>query len=122
MQADWSDANVASDIDLERSVSLPDADDAHVLAAAISGRAEVLLTLNRDDFPTRTLGQYGIIRRDPDGLLHEFAVENPASMARVLSEVLVRAEGASGRAQNIRALLKRAGMPRLGKWTLGQSD
>ena len=60
LRAAWPEAEVAVDADLVERLSLPDPDDRHVLAAAIAGGAEVLLTLNRADFPTRTLARHGI--------------------------------------------------------------
>ena len=52
-------------------LSLPDPDDRHVLAAAIAGGADTLVTLNRADFPTRTLARHGVLLREPDGFLVE---------------------------------------------------
>ena len=52
----WPDAEVAVDAELVARLSLPDPDDRHVLAAAIAGGAEVLLTLNRADFPDPDAG------------------------------------------------------------------
>lgn len=94
---------------------LPDPDDIHVLAAGIAGQADVLVTKNISDFPTRVLGQYGILRRDPDGFLIGLLEDHPEVVGRVAEEVRLKAEAISGRAQPMRALLKRAGMPRLGK-------
>ena len=110
----WPDAEVAVEPDLVERLSLPDPDDRHVLAAAIAGGAEVLLTLNRADFPTRTLARHGILLREPDGFLTEMAAEG-VDIAAVAAAVQARAERASGRPQPIRALLKRTGLPRLGK-------
>lgn len=39
---------------------LPDADDRHVLAAAIRCNASVIVTFNRKDFPEEALLPYGI--------------------------------------------------------------
>ena len=110
----WPAAEVAVDPDLVERLSLPDPDDRHVLAAAIAGDAAVLLTLNRTDFPTRTLARHGILLREPDGFLTELAGEG-VDLAAVASVVRARAERASGRPQPVRALLKRTGLPRLGK-------
>ncbi len=115
LQADWPGAMVAADPDLEARLYLPDPDDDHVLAAAITGKAAVLLTLNRRDFPDRVLAAQHILGRDPDGFLTEFANDNSAALARVVAKVVNRAESASGRSQPVRPLLKRAGLPRLGK-------
>ncbi len=45
---------------------LPDADDRHVLAAAIRCNASVIVTFNRKDFPDAVLSAYGIEAQHPD--------------------------------------------------------
>jgi hypothetical protein len=45
---------------------LPDLDDRHVLAAAIHGRADVIVTANLRHFPAKILKQSGIEPRHPD--------------------------------------------------------
>ena len=47
-------------------LELPDADDRHVLAAAIRGRADVIVTFNLKDFPAETLNRYGVEAQHPD--------------------------------------------------------
>jgi hypothetical protein len=109
MRARWPEAEVAEDTDLAAMLALPDPADRHVLAAAITGGAEVLLTLNRADFPTRTLARHGILLREPDGFLVEL-LGTRLDLGSVAAAVRARA-GRSG----IRSMLKRAGLPRLGK-------
>jgi len=48
---------------------LPDEDDRHVLAAAIAGNADVIVTLNIADFPDEALAPYGIEVQHPDTFL-----------------------------------------------------
>jgi hypothetical protein len=95
-------------------LALPDPADRHVLAAAITAEPEVLLTLNRADFPTRALARHGLLLREPDGFLVELAAEG-LDLGAVAAGVQARAERDSGRPQPVRTLLKRAGLPRLGK-------
>jgi len=45
---------------------LPDPHDRHVLAAAISVGARVIVTFNEKDFPSKTLAQFGIEAQHPD--------------------------------------------------------
>lgn len=45
---------------------LPDADDRHVLAAAIVGRADVIVTFNLKHFPSGPLAPYRIEAQHPD--------------------------------------------------------
>ena len=47
-------------------LSLPDANDCHVLAAAITGHADVIVTLNLKDFPADTLANYNLEAQHPD--------------------------------------------------------
>ena len=52
--------------DLIPSLSLPDENDRHVLAAAIHGEAHVIVTMNLKDFPSEVLQLYGIEAQHPD--------------------------------------------------------
>ena len=51
---------------LAAGIRLPDPDDAHVLAAAIAGHADCIVTSNLKDFPSAILLEYGIEAIDPD--------------------------------------------------------
>lgn len=52
-------------------LSLPDPNDRHVLAAAIVGRADVIVTYNWSDFPTDLIAPYGIDVQHPDAFLND---------------------------------------------------
>jgi predicted nucleic acid-binding protein len=51
---------------IEQSLELPDAKDRHVLAAAIVGHAQVIVTFNLKDFPDEKLKPFGIEAQHPD--------------------------------------------------------
>ncbi len=51
------------------TLQLPDADDRHVLAAAIHAKAEIIVTWNTKDFPARVLELLGIKACNPDEFL-----------------------------------------------------
>ena len=94
---------------------LPDENDLHVLAAAIAAGADGIVTLNAADFPRGTLAAEGLGRRDPDGLLWDFASHRPEAMAQVAEAVRARAEAISGQPQPLKPLLKRAQLNRLAR-------
>lgn len=48
---------------------LPDTDDRHVLAAAICGHADAIITFNLAHFPAETLAPFGIEAQHPDEFL-----------------------------------------------------
>lgn len=50
-------------------LNLPDPDDRHVLAAAIVGRCDVIVTQNLQDFPQEVLKPFGIELQHPDDFL-----------------------------------------------------
>jgi predicted nucleic acid-binding protein len=52
------------------SLTLPDPEDRHVVAAAIVGRADVIVTYNLKYFPDAVLGQFGIEAQHPDVFLN----------------------------------------------------
>lgn len=94
---------------------LPDPDDIHVLAAAKAGGAEVILTQNLKDFPRRELEIHLLRAEAPDDFLMDLWLRHPAEVERVVRAVQGRTEEISGREQPLRALLRRAQLPRLGK-------
>jgi len=60
------DALVEGYEDLIPSLNLPDENDRHVLAAAIKGEAQVIVTMNLKDFPAEVLQKYEIEAQHPD--------------------------------------------------------
>lgn len=86
-------------------LELPDADDRHVLAAAIRSGAQAIITFNLKDFPEKTLGQYDIEALHPDAFIenqldlnqgaviatakqHREALKNPPKTAEEYIETL----------------------------------
>lgn len=63
------DALVTGYEPLVPTLILPDPDDRHVLAAAIVGRADVIVTTNLKDFPADVLAPYGMEAQHPDEFL-----------------------------------------------------
>jgi hypothetical protein len=61
-----TDALVTGYEDLIPGLKLPDPNDRHILAAAIRGRADVIVTANLRDFPAGTLAEFGIDAQHPD--------------------------------------------------------
>ena len=108
MAARWPSGKVASGD--PAVLDLPDHGDRHVVAAAIAGRADLILTANLRDFPPRVLGPHGLTARSPDDFSMDLWLTAPAL---VEGEVAALWPGLSGRA--LRNALKKAGLPRLGK-------
>jgi predicted nucleic acid-binding protein len=100
---------------IEARVTLPDPNDEHVLAVAIAGHADAIVTFNAQDFPRPVLAEFGLQRRDPDGFLWELWSRNPAEVAAVVEGVRATAERLSGEDWPVRRLLKKAQLPKLGK-------
>ena len=86
-------------------LTLPDENDRHILAAAITAKAEFILTFNLKDFPMDVLQTYGIKAVPPDKLLSELfelnkdnfclaferqlkSLKNPPKTAEELLEIL----------------------------------
>ena len=100
---------------LEARLWLPDPNDVHVLAAAIAGSAEVIVTRNATDFPRNVLAEEGLTRADPDAFVLGFFKANPDRVRQACGRVLEQARMLSGDDWQMRPLLKKAGMPRLAK-------
>ncbi|AKT50584.1 PIN domain-containing protein [Arsenicicoccus sp. oral taxon 190] len=66
MASAFPDALVTGWQALVNGISLPDPDDRHVVAAAVRGRADAIVTANVRDFPTSELNELGISVQPPD--------------------------------------------------------
>ena len=66
MDREAEDAIVTGYQPLIERLALPDPDDRHVLAAAIRGQADVIVTRNLRDFPDAALAPYNIEAQHPD--------------------------------------------------------
>lgn len=65
-------------------LALPDPNDRHVLAAAIKGRADLIVTINLKDFPADMLERWGIEAQHPDEfLMHQFHLSQPTFLQAV---------------------------------------
>jgi predicted nucleic acid-binding protein len=69
MNAHVRDCLVTGYESLIPSLTLPDPDDRHVLAAAIRCGADVIVTFNVKDFPDDALKPFGIEAQHPDDFL-----------------------------------------------------
>jgi len=115
VRAAWPRAEVTYPPSLEKRLWLPDANDTHVLAAAIAGYADVIVTMNASDFPRNTLSEEGVSRADPDAFLLGISQTDPEGVQAVCQSVLSEARRLSGEAWELRPLLKKARLPRLAK-------
>jgi predicted nucleic acid-binding protein len=91
-------------------LDLPDPADRHVLAAAIAGRADLILTDNWRDFPCPILAAHGLRAAKPDDLTLQLWLDAPEAVS---AEVSALWPGIGGR--DLRRALRKAGLPRLGK-------
>ncbi len=94
---------------------LPDPADIHVLAAAIEGSADKIVTLNAKDFPRNILAEEGLNRVDPDTLLTGFFGTDREAIEAAATAVHAEARRLSGKEWEMRPLMKKARLPRLGK-------
>ena len=100
---------------LEARLWLPDANDIHVLATAVQGNADGIITMNAKDFPRGILAEEGLSRNDPDAFLLGHFHASPDAVTAVAQAVVQEARRLSGEDWNMRSLMKKARLPRLGK-------
>lgn len=115
LRAAWPKAEVPPSPGVAERLYLPDENDVHVLAAAITGHADIIMTLNAKDFPRGTLAEEGLARVDPDSYLHGVWLAQPELIVQVADSVLEEARRLSGQPWEMRSLLKKARLPRLAK-------
>lgn len=115
MNEAFEDARVAGWEPLVDGLELPDPDDRHVLAAALRGRADVLVTENVRDFPATVLSPLGLeaVRLD-EFLLTQLDLNVPATVQIVSDQALAMGRPPVTEEQLLRRLA-RSGAPRFAK-------
>lgn len=108
-------SNVNYPAEMERQFWLPDPADIHVLTAAVAGSCDGILTMNAKDFPKNILGDEALLRWDPDGFMLILLGDAPQITTSVATAVLTEANRLSDTPWTMRALMKKARMPRFGK-------
>jgi len=78
------DAVVAGYEGLVDSLKLPDPNDRHILAAAITCHADVIVTHNLRDFPDAALAPYSIEARHPDDFVRQLLDQAPAAVVKAV--------------------------------------
>ncbi len=82
----FEDADVTGWEQVAAGLDLPDQDDRHVLAAAIVGGAQTIVTANLKDFPAEVLAPRGIEARGPDEFLLDQLDLFPSRTLEILAE------------------------------------
>lgn len=113
--AKFPQAIVSYDDAQERQFWLPDPGDIHVLTAAVAGSCDGILTMNAKDFPKNILGDEALLRWDPDGFALLLLADAPDRVRGIAQDVLAEANRLSDAPWTMRALMKKARMPRFGK-------
>jgi len=72
------------------SFDCPDEGDRHVLAAAVKGQANAIITNNIKDFPKTCLEEYGLDCQTPDDfLVHQFHLNPPLVIDKIDQQAAV---------------------------------
>ena len=91
-------------------LTLPDADDRHVLAAAIQSRCSVIVTSNLKDFPRLELDGWGIIARNPDDFLASLWPQSSTDVLAALANQRARLRNPALEAPQFLANLRLQGL------------
>ncbi|MCA0870331.1 PIN domain-containing protein [Seohaeicola saemankumensis] len=115
VRAAWPASEMPAAPGVEARLWLPDPADLHVFAVAVAASADAILTMNRKDFPRNLLAEEGLLRLEPDGFLYDLWQRDSSGVSGVAQAVLEQANRMSDQTWEMRGLMKKARLPRLGK-------
>jgi len=111
MNASVPDCLVTNYEKLITSIDLPDPDDRHVVAAAIAGHADAIVTFNTKDFPADVLQPYGIEVQHPDEfLMNQLQLQKIPALSAI-KKMRARWTNPVRSAQELIAAFERRGLP-----------
>ena len=112
MNAVLPDADVTGFGNNIASLIVLDAGDRHVLAAAIACGAEIIVTSNVRDFPSKYLMQHRIRAVTPDNFLVQLCQSNPIEMNAVIERARLNLTRTAPSPKAYRAALLNQGLTR----------
>jgi predicted nucleic acid-binding protein len=98
------------------TLTLPDPDDRHILAAAIVSEASFIVTFNLADFPTGRLEPHGVTAVHPDQFLVELAEATPESFLQAVRGHRAALRNPPKSPEQYVATLVKLGLANTGKW------
>lgn len=99
---------------LEATITLPDLDDRHVVAAAVRAGANVIVTFNLRDFPVAELSRHGLVALHPDAFVMEVFARSPVGVLDVLIAQAADLKSPPQSTSDVVASLERCGLSRFG--------
>ena len=94
-----------------RGLELPDPDDVHVLAAALAGHADCIVTANLKDFPAEIVAQLGIEVIHPDQfIVAQWDLDQLVAVA-AFKRMRTRWKKPQASAEDFAAAMERGGLP-----------
>lgn len=96
---------------LIEGLRLPDLDDRHVLAAAIAGHADAIVTWNQKDFPKELLEPFGVQLQTPDEFVLNQVMLDKLSALAAIKKMRERWGRPQCDAAALVELLERRGLP-----------
>lgn len=112
MNATFDDALVTAWEPVCAGIDLPDPDDRHVVAAAVRGGAQTVVTFNCRDFPPACLEPLGLEAVHPDDFLLDQLDLLPGAALRVLTEQADALRNPATDLAGVLNRLERCGVPR----------
>ncbi len=96
---------------LEGGLRLPDPDDRHVLAAAICGHADAIVTYNLKDFPEEALAPFGLEAQHPDDFILNQIDLNEIAALTAVKAMRARLRNPPVSAAQLIETLEKSGLP-----------
>ena len=93
------------------SIALPDPDDRHVVAAAIAGHADVIVTFNLKDFPREAVAPFGVDVQHPDEfVMNQLQLHKLAALSAI-RKMRARWKNPERTAAELIAAMEQRGLP-----------
>ncbi len=110
------DCLVENYVSLIDSLVLPDPDDRHVLAAAIAGHADAIVTINLKDFPEEVLAQHGVEAQHPDDFVMNQLELRPFDALEVIKRVRARMKNPARSGADLIEMFEKNGLPQTAQY------